>query len=75
MKYRSLFLLFTLVPVLMIRTEAVEVANSLIDFSVVWTQGENGWVSGYRNYSQDGGGDDYNATDDFIAFDLSLIHI
>ena len=48
---------------------AEEIANSINDFSFDGTQGENGWVSGYRNYSQDGGGDDYDPNQDFIAFD------
>ncbi|HIL54256.1 MAG TPA: hypothetical protein EYG40_04385, partial [Verrucomicrobia bacterium] len=69
MKYRTLILLFTLAPVFLIKSEAVEIANSINDFTTDGTQDSNGWVSGYRNYSQDGGGDDYNATDDFIAFD------
>ena len=69
MKHRSLILFFTLVSVFLIRSEAVEIANSINDFSFDGTQGENGWISGYRNYTQDGGGDDYNATEDFIAFD------
>ena len=69
MKYRTLILLFTLAPVFLIRSEAVEIANSINDFTTDGIQDSNGWVSGYRNYSQDGGGDDYNATDDFIAFD------
>ena len=48
-----------------------EVANSINDFSLDGTQGENGWVSGYRNYTQDGGGDDYDPNEDFIAFDAN----
>ena len=48
---------------------AEEIANSINDFSFDGTQGENDWVSGYRNYSQDGGGDDYDPNQDFIAFD------
>ena len=48
---------------------ATEIANSINDFSLDGTQGENGWVSGYRNYSLDGGGDDYDPNEDFIAFD------
>ena len=46
-----------------------EIANSINDFTTDGTQGTNGWVSGYRNYTADGGGDDYNATEDFITFD------
>ena len=68
-KYRALVLLFTLASIFLIRSEAVEVANSINDFSIDGTQGENGWVSGYRNYSQDGGEDDYDPETDFIAFD------
>ena len=49
MKHRALILLFTLVSVFLIRSEAVEIANSINDFSIDGTQGENGWISGYRN--------------------------
>ena len=68
-KYRNIFLLLAIVSTFLIRSEAVEVANSINDFSLDGTQGENGWVSGYRNYSQDGGQDNYDPETDFIAFD------
>ncbi|MCP4848881.1 MAG: tandem-95 repeat protein [Verrucomicrobiaceae bacterium] len=42
-------------------------ADSVADFSGV--QGQGGWYYGYRNYTQDGGGDDYDADNDFVAFD------
>lgn len=46
--------------------EATAIANSASGFSGV--QGQNGWYHGYRNYTADGGGDDYNADTGFIAF-------
>ena len=41
-------------------------ANSSNDFSGV--QGQADWFGGYRNYSADGGGDNYDPTTGFIAF-------
>ncbi len=41
-------------------------ADSREGFSGI--QDQEGWSFGYRNYSQDGGGDDYDATGDFIPF-------
>ena len=34
-----------------------------------WTQSTNGWISGYQIHTADGGGDDYDSANDFIAFD------
>ena len=45
-----------------------QIANSFDEWSN-GEQGLNGWSYGYRNYTADGGGDDYNATSGFIAFD------
>ncbi|MCG8406510.1 MAG: thrombospondin type 3 repeat-containing protein, partial [Phycisphaerales bacterium] len=44
------------------------VADSIAEFS--GTQGQDGWRYGYRNLFDDGGDIDYNANDDFIAFDM-----
>lgn len=49
------------------RSHAVTIADSLTDWSVTGTQGENNWLYGYRNYTLDGGGP-YDATTDFILF-------
>ena len=46
-----------------------KIADSIEDFTTDGTQGTNGWISGYRNYTADGGGDDYDSANDFIAFD------
>jgi hypothetical protein len=43
-----------------------EIANSITEFSN--TQGNEGWYQGYRNYTADGRGDNYNAVTDFIPF-------
>ena len=40
--------------------------ESIGEFSGV--QGQDDWSYGYRNYTADGGGDDYDATADFIEF-------
>ena len=42
------------------------IADSVAEFSGV--QGQNGWIHGYRNYTADGGGENYDPTTDFIAF-------
>ncbi len=57
-KFRGSFLFLSIVFALLIRSEAVEIANSINDFTTDGTQDANGWVSGYRNYTQDGGGDE-----------------
>ena len=41
-------------------------ADSVLSFSQI--QGEDGWESGYRNVSLDGGGIDYDHISDFIPF-------
>jgi hypothetical protein len=45
---------------------ADEIAHSISEFSQ--TQGNEGWYQGYRNYTADGRGDNYNAGSDFIPF-------
>lgn len=45
---------------------ADEIANSISEFSQ--TQGNEGWYHGYRDYTADGNGENYNAGTDFIAF-------
>lgn len=42
------------------------IANSIAEFSGV--QGQNGWFNGYRNYTADGGGTDYDPNTQFIAY-------
>ncbi len=42
------------------------VANSTAEFSGV--QGQDGWFNGYRNYTQDGGGNDYDPDLAFIPY-------
>jgi|GEM_PF-2162504 len=42
------------------------VAHSIHEFSGI--QGQYGWSSGYRNYSTDGGGPDYDPVGGFIPF-------
>ncbi len=49
-----------------IPARAAELANSISQFSE--TQGMDGWYTGYRNYSVDGGGDDYHPDSGFIPF-------
>ena len=44
------------------------IADSIEDWSFEGAQGENGWEYGYRNFTQDGGGQDYSAKRDFIPF-------
>lgn len=46
--------------------EATAIANSRAEFSGV--QGQEGWYHGYRNYTADGGGDNYDPNTGFIAF-------
>ncbi|HEY5914174.1 MAG TPA: hypothetical protein VJA21_26600 [Verrucomicrobiae bacterium] len=46
--------------------EMTAIANSVAQFSGV--QGQDNWFSGYRNYTLDGGGDNYDATTGFIPF-------
>lgn len=46
--------------------EATAMAFSRTEFSGV--QGQDGWYSGYRNFSADGGGDNYDPTTGFIPF-------
>ncbi len=50
---------------------AVEVANSLTQFTTDGSQGTDGWFNGYRNYTVDGGGEDYDPAADFIPFDIA----
>ncbi len=42
------------------------IANSSAEFSGV--QGQNGWSYGYRNYTDDGGGDNYDPATQFLQF-------
>jgi len=49
--------------------ETTAIANSVSEFTTAGTQGENDWYYGYRNYTKDGGGENYNADTGFIAFD------
>jgi Bacterial TSP3 repeat len=46
--------------------EMTAIANSFTGFSGV--QGQNNWYSGYRNYTADGGGINYNPDSGFIPF-------
>ncbi|MDG2124864.1 MAG: hypothetical protein P8J87_14265, partial [Verrucomicrobiales bacterium] len=47
-----------------------EIANSEFDFTIDDVQGDdNGWLYGYRNVTVDGKGVNYDAEDDFIAFE------
>lgn len=48
---------------------AAEIANSINDFTVDGTQGGDGWTDGYRNYTADGGGEDYDPVAEFLEFD------
>ena len=43
------------------------IADSLSDWSGDGTQGENGWINGWRNFTEDGG-DAYDYLDHFIPF-------
>lgn len=43
------------------------IANSQGEFSGV--QGQNGWFNGYRNFTLDGGGNDYDASAQFIQYE------
>ncbi len=49
--------------------ENTAIANSISEFSPSYTQGENDWYGGYRNFSADGGGIDYDPAKDFIPFE------
>lgn len=42
------------------------IADSQAEFS--GTQGQNGWSYGYRNYTVDGGGDNYDPSSGFVLF-------
>ena len=44
------------------------IADSLEDWNVDGEHDPEGWSSGYRNLSQDGGGEDYDARSAFIPF-------
>ena len=46
--------------------EASAIANSVTQFSGV--QGQDDWYFGYRNYTKDGGGENYNPDTGFIVF-------
>ena len=43
------------------------IADSLTDWSSTGTVGENNWINGWRNYTEDGEGD-YDYLDHFISF-------
>ncbi len=43
-----------------------KIADSAEEFSE--EQGAEGWINGYRNYTADGGGNDYDADDHFILY-------
>ena len=49
---------------------AAEIANSLSEFDPNGTQGVNGWTYGFRDYTADGGGNDYGVNDS-IAFSVA----
>lgn len=44
------------------------IADSVAQFTTTGTQGENDWYGGYRNYTKDGGGTDYDPDKAFIPF-------
>ena len=44
------------------------IAKSEEEFTLDGEQGVDNWFYGYRNFTADGGGEDYNATEDFISF-------
>lgn len=46
--------------------DATAIAKSNAQFSGV--QGQDNWYNGYRNYTKDGGGENYNPDTGFIAF-------
>ncbi|MGI9244833.1 MAG: hypothetical protein ACR2RV_28780 [Verrucomicrobiales bacterium] len=48
---------------------AAVIGDSINEFTTDGTQGANGWTGGYRNYTVDGGGADYDPATEFIAFD------
>ncbi len=49
--------------------DATAIGNSEKEFSGV--QGQDGWYFGYRNYTKDGGGDNYDAANGFLPFEES----
>ena len=50
-------------------SSAQEIANSMDDWAVdPGVQGAGDWTYGYRDYTADGGEQDYNPTADFILF-------
>jgi hypothetical protein len=50
-------------------SSAQDVADSMADWAVSpGVQGSEDWTYGYRDYTADGGGDDYNPVSDFIPF-------
>ena len=69
MRYRVFLFSLFLSLINFFSSSAAEIANSINEFSLDGTQGESGWVTGYRNYSQDGGSEDFHPVEDFIAFD------
>lgn len=66
---KSLLALFVLLLWVPVSGISAELANSIADFTTDGTQGVNNWTYGYRDYTTDGGGEDYDVTADFIAFD------
>jgi hypothetical protein len=44
------------------------IADSITQFNTTGVQGENDWYGGYRDYTKDGGGTDYNPATGFIPF-------
>jgi len=47
------------------------IAHSRLEFSTDGSQGAADWYGGYRNFSTDGGGVNYNADTAFIPFEVS----
>ncbi len=44
------------------------ITDSVAQYNTSGTQGENDWFAGYRNYTKDGGGTDYDPDTGFIPF-------
>ncbi len=54
---------------LLTSASAVTIGDSIGEFTADGTQGADGWTGGYRNYTLDGGGEDFDPDSEFIAFD------
>ena len=48
--------------------DTTSIADFVKQFNTTGTQGENDWYGGYRNYTKDGGGTDYDPATGFIPF-------